>query len=62
MRALSLRELAGVFSGSVSGSPNVGQIEATYGHLLPDAQDRTRVALDTFGNTAAEAPEKGHPK
>jgi integrase len=28
---------------------SVGQIEATYGHLLPDAHDRTRAALDAFG-------------
>jgi integrase len=27
---------------------SVGQIEATYGHLLPDAYDRTRAALDAF--------------
>jgi integrase len=36
---------------------SVGQIEATYGHLLPDAHDRTRAALDAFGNNAAEAAE-----
>jgi integrase len=28
---------------------SAGQIEATYGHLLPDAHDRTRAALDAFG-------------
>jgi integrase len=28
---------------------SVQQIEATYGHLLPDAHDRTRAALDAFG-------------
>ena len=28
---------------------SVGQIEATYGHLLPDAHDRARAGLDAFG-------------
>ena len=27
---------------------SVAQIDATYGHLLPDALDRTRTALDLF--------------
>jgi len=30
------------------------QIDKTYGHLLPDALDRTRAALDAF-TAAAEA-------
>jgi integrase len=28
---------------------SVKQIEETYGHLLPDAHDRARAALDAFG-------------
>jgi hypothetical protein len=28
--------------------PSVEQIDKTYGHLLPDALDRTRQALDSF--------------
>jgi integrase len=31
---------------------SVGQIEATYGHLLPDAHERARAALDAFGDAA----------
>jgi hypothetical protein len=27
---------------------SVDQIDKTYGHLLPDALDRTRTALDVF--------------
>jgi hypothetical protein len=27
---------------------SVSQIDATYGHLLPDAFDRSRTALDAF--------------
>jgi hypothetical protein len=27
---------------------SVDQIDKTYGHLLPDALDRTRTALDAF--------------
>jgi hypothetical protein len=27
---------------------SVEQIDKTYGHLLPDALDRTRLALDAF--------------
>jgi hypothetical protein len=34
---------------------SVKQIDETYGHLLPDAHDRARAALDAFGNTAEAA-------
>jgi hypothetical protein len=33
----------------------VEQIDKTYGHLFPDALDRTRVALDAFLTGAKEA-------
>jgi hypothetical protein len=33
---------------------SVGQIDKTYGHLLPDALGRTRAALDAF-TAASEA-------
>ena len=39
---VSLFELARFMGTSVA------QIDATYGHLLPDALDRTRSALDVF--------------
>ena len=32
-------------------------LDKTYGHLLPDALDRGRAALDLFVNNAAEAAE-----
>jgi hypothetical protein len=34
---------------------SVEQIDKTYGHLLPDALDRTRQALDSFVARADEA-------
>jgi hypothetical protein len=38
---------------------SVEQIDRTYGHLLPEALDRTRTALDSFlgtvGSAAADA-------
>jgi integrase len=34
-------------------------LDKTYGHLLPDALDRTRTALDSFITTAAEAASDG---
>jgi hypothetical protein len=37
---------APVFLGEPGTS--VDQIDRTYGHLLPDALDRTRTALDAF--------------
>jgi integrase len=33
-------------------------LDRTYGHLLPDARDRARTALDSFITTAAEAAEE----
>jgi integrase len=39
---VSLFELARFMGTSVE------QVDRTYGHLLPDALDRTRSALDTF--------------
>jgi hypothetical protein len=45
---VSLFELARFMGTSVE------QIDKTYGHLLPDALDRTRAALDAF-TTATEA-------
>jgi integrase len=46
---VSLFELARFMGTSVE------QIDKTYGHLLPDALDRTRRALDAFTSTATEA-------
>jgi hypothetical protein len=37
---------------------SVDQIDKTYGHLLPDALDRTRQALDVFTEKAAETAEE----
>ena len=34
---------------------SVSQIDETYGHLLPDALDRTRTALDIFISDAVAA-------
>ena len=48
---VSLFELARFMGTSVD------QIDKTYGHLLPDALDRTRLALDAF--TANERTAKG---
>jgi len=36
------------------------QISKTYGHLLPDSADRTRVALDAFLADAAGAVAEDH--
>jgi hypothetical protein len=36
---------------------SVEQIDKTYGHLLPDALDRTRQALDAFLSTDEEAAD-----
>ena len=38
---------------------SVGQIEKTYGHMLPDALERGRAALEAFDNSAATAAEGG---
>jgi hypothetical protein len=45
---VSLFELARFMGTSVE------QIDRTYGHLLPDALDRTRAALDAFVATSAQ--------
>ena len=37
---------------------SVVQIEKTYGHLLPDAIDRVRLALDAWDAKAAAAQEE----
>ena len=34
---------------------SIEQIEKTYGHLLPDALDRGRAALDAFDSSRAES-------
>ena len=50
---VSLFELARFMGTSVE------QIDKTYGHLLPDALDRTRQALDSFvSDDAAKAAER----
>ena len=36
---------------------SVEQIDQTYGHLLPDALERTRVALDSFLAPTRDARE-----
>jgi hypothetical protein len=36
-------------------------LDKTYGHLLPDALDRARSALDAFIHNAAEAAAGAHP-
>jgi len=48
---VSLFELARFMGTSVE------QIDRTYGHLLPDALDRTRSALDLFLATRPQAAE-----
>jgi integrase len=48
---VSLFELARFMGTSVD------QIDKMYGHLLPDAIDRTRTALDAFTAAAGEAPD-----
>lgn len=48
---VSLFELARFMGTSVE------QIDKTYGHLLPDALDRTRRALDSFLTASTEAQE-----
>jgi hypothetical protein len=34
---------------------SIEQIESTYGHLLPDALDRGRAALEAFDHAHSEA-------
>jgi hypothetical protein len=38
----------------------VEQIDKTYGHLLPDALQRTRDAFDTFLGLKTAGEERGH--
>lgn len=47
------------FPGAMYMGTSVEQIDRTYGHLLPDALDRTRMALDSFLVAAGEAAEQG---
>lgn len=44
---------------ALSVATSVLQIEKTYGHLLPDALERGRAAMDAFHNRAAGAAEGG---
>ena len=57
----SLSIAAGVslfeFSRLMGTSP--GMIDKTYGHMLPDALDRARSALDAFLDLRSEAPYEG---
>lgn len=50
---VSLFELARFMGTSVE------QIDKTYGHLLPDALDRTRLALDTYLDVGASLHATG---
>jgi integrase len=38
---------------------SVAMIEATYGHLVPDAVDRARAALEALNMRAGAAAERG---
>jgi hypothetical protein len=38
---------------------SVAQIEKTYGHMLPDALERGRAALEAFDSNSATAAEGG---
>jgi hypothetical protein len=40
---------------------SVDQIDRTYGHLLPDALERTRTALDTFLESEKKEAKDGRP-
>jgi hypothetical protein len=53
---VSLFELARFMGTSVE------QIDKTYGHLLPDALERTRQALDSFVATAPVAEPVADPE
>jgi integrase len=53
---VSLFELARFMGTSVE------QIDKTYGHMLPDALDRTRTALDTFLNSCEEVAASARPE
>ena len=45
----------GLFDLSRVMGTSVAQIDATYGHLLPESEERLRGLLDTFDARAAEA-------
>ena len=53
---VSLFELARFMGTSVE------QIDKTYGHLLPDALDRTRAALDAFLSLRQEVAASNPPE
>jgi integrase len=38
---------------------SITQIDATYGHLVPDSEEYLRGLLDSYDSTAAEAAEGG---
>lgn len=38
---------------------SVTQIDATYGHLVPDSEDYLRGLLDSYDHNAAEAADGG---
>jgi integrase len=53
--AWSIAAGIGLFELARLMGTSVEQIDKTYGHLLPDALDRTRQALDSFVARADEA-------
>lgn len=55
--SLSIAAGVSLFELSRLMGTSPGMIDKTYGHMLPDALDRARSALDTFITTAAEAAE-----
>jgi integrase len=57
--SLSIAAGVSLFELSRLMGTSPGMIDKTYGHMLPDALDRARSALDTFITTAAEAAEEG---
>jgi hypothetical protein len=52
-----LRHLAGIPTFEIARmmGTSIEQIEKTYGHLLPDALDRGRAALEAFDSSHAES-------
>jgi hypothetical protein len=64
LRVLSECIAAGIATFEIArmAGTSVLQIEKTYGHLLADAVDRGRMALDAFDNKAAEAAGGGNAK
>jgi hypothetical protein len=55
--AVSKRAAEVLVSWSMRMGTSVDQIDRTYGHLLPDAAERTRTALDSFLATDRERKE-----